>query len=244
LIDSSDRGFFVVLENSAPSLLHIMFGLLESDDAPLAFDQSSLQSTPLSEEQHAFVTQCVSEIVDNLQPGTFQYGHVLDRFNSVIEKLHADDNNGWTLAHSPCLLRQYIKPADYQHQSSAVEIRPLSVEHADLVWQHWPYRSKRPVSSIRTLLIHRRSAAAYIDNQPVCWALEQAYGGIGMLHTLESHRRQGLASMVVDWFAQQLPHPFCYVVCSNDASNSMFERAHFKATAKMSWIFQTPVVAQ
>jgi hypothetical protein len=39
---------------------------------------------------------------------------------------------------------------------------------------------------------------------PVAWAVEQLYGGIGMLHTLDAHRRCGFAGFVVRHLARQI----------------------------------------
>lgn len=235
--------------------------------------EDALRSRPLDAADSALVARCLKALTADLAIGSFQYGHVLDNIFPLIAQHH---DGAPQLHRSNNFLRQF-RHADEPVVSVAssgvdaaplIEWRPLSTEHAQLVWQHWPYRAKRPVEAIERLLGHRRSMAAFVGQPPVpvCWAIEQAYGGMGMLHTLEAHRRRGLATQVVQRLAQLLLEPipvvvaeecarndeapsrpattvvaasapYCYVACENQASNAMFGRAGFVATDLVSWVY-------
>lgn len=243
--------------------------------APAQRLEDSLRSRPLDASDSALVAQCLKALTADLAIGSFQYGHVLDNIYPLIAQHH----DGSPQLHcSENFLRQFQHANEHVSSDASasavdaaplVEWRPLTAEHAPLVWQHWPYRAKRPVEAIERLLSHRRSMAAFVGQPavPICWAIEQAYGGMGMLHTLEAHRRRGLATQVVRRLAQLLLEPvqvvfaedggcarnveapepavsvmaasapYCYVACENHASNAMFERAGFVATDIVSWVY-------
>ncbi len=235
------------------------------------FSKDALRSPPLDASDSALVAQCLKALTADLVIGSFQYGHVLDNIYPLIAQHH---DGLPQLNCSENFLRQFQHPVELVSSDASandaaplVEWRPLTAEHAPLVWQHWPYRAKRPVEAIERLLGHRRSMAAFVGLEPVCWAIEQAYGGMGMLHTLEAHRRRGLATQVVRRLAQLLLEPvqvavaedggsarsneapepavsvmaasapYCYVACENQASNAMFDRAGFVATDIVSWVY-------
>ena len=61
-----------------------------------------------------------------------------------------------------------------------------------------------------------------------------------MLHTLDAHRRCGFAAMVVRHLSRQIIQDgrpaFCFIICTNDASNALFTGLGFEVTNHVSWI--------
>eukprot|EP00729_Bicosta_minor_P006034 gene6034-24849_t len=99
---------------------------------------------------------------------------------------------------------------------SAYAIQSLNKEHAAIVNEAWPYKS--PWSPAM--------AVDVVTGQPVAWAVTRNDGSIGLLHTEEQHRKQGLAKAVVTDLVTKLrakgfAEPYFYVSKGNEGSEKV-----------------------
>jgi ribosomal protein S18 acetylase RimI-like enzyme len=129
----------------------------------------------------------------------------------------------------------------------AVTIAPLRAEHAALVESLWPYRGPTTPQVMPYLIAHKETRAVYVNDQPICWALEQTYGGMGMLHTLEEFRGHGYAKMCVQALSAALleagrPCVCAFVSPSNAASRATFRALGFAPSHLADWISWVPDV--
>ncbi|XP_037085991.1 uncharacterized protein LOC119106450 [Pollicipes pollicipes] len=95
-----------------------------------------------------------------------------------------------------------------------VSVRPLDSIHLDTVKRFWPYTAVVPDADglMRDGMTVGLSAGVFVaadndvasspDGELVCWALLNRNAMLGFLHTLETHRRRGLARL-----AMAEPHP-------------------------------------
>ena len=76
-------------------------------------------------------------------------------------------------------------------------IRELKAEHAQFIAQHWPELNDWPnkITMLEECIQRFGSAAAFSDDndtQPVSWIMQYAFSELGILHTIDAHRRKGL----------------------------------------------------
>jgi len=134
---------------------------------------------------------------------------------------------------------------------SSFVVAPLRAEDADVVNRTWKYnRGAQSLPLVRSMIASGRTMAAFVDDsdsgkrRPVSWALEYPNGSWGMLHTLESHRRRGLALRVVRSLMRHLRdgdddrRVFNYVVEGNDASVRLCTKVGLrKGESAVDWVF-------
>jgi ribosomal protein S18 acetylase RimI-like enzyme len=118
-------------------------------------------------------------------------------------------------------------------------------EDTALVNSLWKYRSGSSLPYIRDVVKKLSSSAIRVQTQLVAWILEQADGSIGMLHVLDDHRRKGLAQACIVNICQQLSkrcnYPaYCYIVCGNEASMTLFGKLGWSKVMDISWRFSNP----
>jgi GNAT superfamily N-acetyltransferase len=114
---------------------------------------------------------------------------------------------------------------------------------AVLIDSLWPYRSAKSLGTISTIIrsLPCVCARTVADGRPVCWMVTYHYGSIGMLHTVDSHRRQGLARAVVLALCNHLRivrsymPPFCHIIDDNAPSRSLFESMGFVRRGTADW---------
>eukprot|EP01034_Spumella_vulgaris_P023343 gene23343-29556_t len=89
--------------------------------------------------------------------------------------------------------------------------------------------SQRCVGVRYTPSVDTPTSSTVRDSQLVAWCLTYRYGAIGMLYTLEEHRKKGLANAVVRELLSRSSSshshgapPFCYIESSNEASQRLF----------------------
>lgn len=82
------------------------------------------------------------------------------------------------------------------------------------------------------------------NGELVAWCLNYKEGALGMLYTLESHRRMGLAKIVVAGLLLQAFKdiskgtnypPYCFIEESNEASKSLFRSLGFAKVYEVVW---------
>ena len=99
----------------------------------------------------------------------------------------------------------------------------VGAQYADQVLAYWPYGEQGNPEDQR--FIARRletgfSVGFYDEGELVAWALTGDDLSMGMMHTLETHRRQGIAAKVTSQLTLALCEehitPYCYVVAGNE----------------------------
>ena len=116
-------------------------------------------------------------------------------------------------------------------------MRTLKPEHAEYVAHYWTYHDNwaNRVIFLKVCIQNFPSAAAFANNndeQPVAWACTYYFEELGMLYTLESHRRKGLAIAVMATLCQSYQKysdgiPFA-TYGENASSAAIFERLGFE----------------
>ncbi|KAL9989641.1 hypothetical protein ACROYT_G004208 [Oculina patagonica] len=79
-------------------------------------------------------------------------------------------------------------------------IAPLKSQDSRLVDRMWKFGGwPRSLERLENLITYSLTAGVYCQgtNELVSWAFVAEYGSIGILHTVESHRRRGLAKAVI-----------------------------------------------
>ena len=120
---------------------------------------------------------------------------------------------------------------------------PIGLQHACFINSNWKFGSgNRTLEMIkRTLAIGGTFGAFHssdlnADKQDlVSWGMIRPYGGIGMLQTIDDHRRRGLGRVVVvqlvKWLRERNCVPYCYIEDDNQASVALFEKLGFRKDA-------------
>ncbi|XP_017097709.2 uncharacterized protein Glyat [Drosophila bipectinata] len=116
----------------------------------------------------------------------------------------------------------------------------LSLEHVNLIDQHWAYRSDDSLTLIRGLMEHHVSAGVFNSSgEPLAWCLRSPHGSLGNLHVLTDHRRKGLGSMVVQFIAKEIlktgSEVLATVLLENKSSRNMFEKLGFRPINILYW---------
>lgn len=123
------------------------------------------------------------------------------------------------------------------------ELGPLEVKDAPAVNDLWAY--KRPTGSVQyieSLIATAQTSCIRVKatGQPVSWALQQSDGSMGMLHTVQEHRRKGLGKVSMMALVRKLQslntQVFCYVVQENTASMKLLESIGFQNTGMFDWV--------
>ncbi|BES64005.1 hypothetical protein SANA_04440 [Gottschalkiaceae bacterium SANA] len=105
--------------------------------------------------------------------------------------------------------------------------------------RHYPYRGDHTLKMIREDILLRPSAAIFIDEQPVAWALQHPDGTIGMMHTIEQHRNKGYARDttlgIIQTLIQRDEIPIVQIADTNTASQALAKSCGFKAFGTADW---------
>lgn len=140
--------------------------------------------------------------------------------------------------HAPCDL--YLLPEGAQvpprADSQAVSAR---LEDAGIIDEHYAYRHAGSLEKIRKCIQHRPSSAIYVDDQPVCWLLVHEDESMGIMYTLEEHRRKGYALDVsLDLVAKQLrtgKTPYLQIRDDNEMSPGLALKCGFQPVGQCDW---------
>jgi len=77
------------------------------------------------------------------------------------------------------------------------------------------------------------------ESKPVAWVMTHDDGSVGMLHILDTYRRQGLAKKLVEamsWRVRQSGRPvFAHIEPVNEPSLRLFYSLDFELRGKISW---------
>eukprot|EP00898_Chlorokybus_atmophyticus_P001725 jgi/Chlat1/2553/Chrsp175S02407 len=133
---------------------------------------------------------------------------------------------------------------------SGFALGPLREEDADLVAHHCPYGNdptypRHLIKALPSVGVRCSNDGKYDFCQPlVAWALTYPHGALGMVHTLEEYRRNGLAKAAVVALAEaQLASsmtPYVWVDVNNNASRQMFLQLGFVQDGLCHWVDSRP----
>ena len=161
---------------------------------------------------------------------------------------------GWKLAWGPRGNGLYVKPATDLGGGGAAAprppvtlpdgytLRPLRSEDAELVDSRWAFRSATSLELVRSMVAERLGCVGVEDARgALCgWILRYAKGDSGMFHVEEAHRRQGLASALLQRAAAELEAAgepaFAHVVEGNAASERCFEKNGWVRVGTADWL--------
>lgn len=120
---------------------------------------------------------------------------------------------------------------------------PLVREDIPTIIANWPYSHLYPengVPLVADLIATGPTMCARVGGAPVCWMVTYQDSSIGMLHSLATHRRAGLAQQVVARLSHLLLEegctPYCHVINTNRPSLSLFTRLGFVEMGSVSWV--------
>lgn len=156
------------------------------------------------------------------------------------------------------LERKLVLPGNYYFQAAKdcaeLEIRvpeecylkTLDKLDVDLVHSEWPLKSlEQPEESKRflsTLIEMNTGVGLYLkeDNTLVSWALHNDWHGLGIVQTMEQHKRKGYAKTVSSSLAKTLGMQdisvILFIVENNLSSEKMFKNLGWKRISSIVWM--------
>ena len=126
-----------------------------------------------------------------------------------------------------------VKP---RPDSKATGVRPGDAEVIDA---HYAFRNDHSLEKIRACIRERPSSAIYVEGKPACWLLVHEDNSLGIMYTLEEHRRKGFALDVsLDLVARQLAAgktPFLQIRDDNGMSPGLARKCGFVPSGPCDW---------
>ncbi|XP_037071698.1 uncharacterized protein LOC119092903 isoform X1 [Pollicipes pollicipes] len=130
-----------------------------------------------------------------------------------------------------------------------VSVRPLDGIHLDTVKRFWPYTAVTPDAdgvmrdgmtvglSVGVFVAVDNDVASSPDGELVCWVLLNRNAFLGFLHTLESHRRRGLARLAMAeltrlFLQRRLP---CLVATAVPSVMNMMKPLGYSSVCNVFW---------
>lgn len=130
----------------------------------------------------------------------------------------------------------------YFRQRPGTCIRRLHTRHVPTVNDNWKHKFPGSTLLIQDCIRYNIALGMFVNDTDkiVSWAVEQHYGGIGMVYTLKEYRGRGYATSVVKTMIQSLEHkniyPFVCVEHSNSASIRFFKKLQFREACNVTWL--------
>ncbi len=166
------------------------------------------------------------------QPGEYGFAGIPRKIATALKHTYEEE---WG---NPCTAYALSKE-DYHPERQVHPTKPLRLEDAELVDRYYPYSGDHSLKMIREDISLRPSAAVFIDENPVSWALQHPDGTIGMMHTLEEHRHKGYARDttfgIVEALLAQGEIPVVQIVDTNTASKQLAKSCGFKSFGTADW---------
>lgn len=140
--------------------------------------------------------------------------------------------------HNPCQL-YYMPKERFDPSLQKTPARPLELKWVEKVDLHYPFRGSHSMAAITEDIEKRPSSAIYIDDEPVCWVLVHNDYSMGIMHTMEEHRRKGYAVDVTIDLCRRLfdqgEKPFLQIIQGNDMSPGLALKCGFKPYCQVDW---------
>lgn len=114
-----------------------------------------------------------------------------------------------------------------------VTLKPLSVEHAEVINDEWPNKHDGSLFFIQRLIKWNLNVGAFNDeNELIGWCLRYQGGQIGTLQVLDKFRRRGLGGLLVlsmsKSLAEQGMDTYAFTFENNLQSQGLFKKLGFK----------------
>jgi hypothetical protein len=118
-------------------------------------------------------------------------------------------------------------------------VTSVDLKDAEIIDEHYAYRNDHSLDKIRGCIRNRPSSAVCLDGHIVCWLLVHEDDSLGIMYTLEEHRRQGYALDVsLNLVAKQLAAgrtPFLQILDDNSLSPGLARRCGFESQGPCDW---------
>ena len=219
-----------------------MFGLMKSTpDAPIYVDDLDKPTGVLIRQNdyfnylytknNAFLDAVCSTFMQTGYHGFSGVDHPIADY--ILSK--SEYTEDW---HNPCQL-YYLPKENFNPSLQKTPAKPLTVEWVEKVDTHYPYRGSHSMAAITDDIESRPSAAVYIDDEPVCWVMMHEDDSMGIMHTMEEHRRKGYAVDVTIELCRQIldkgEMPFLQIVEGNDMSPGLALKCGFVPYGIVDW---------
>lgn len=139
---------------------------------------------------------------------------------------------------APCDL-YHLPPGNHRPELARTPAQSVDLRDAEIIDEHYAYRHARSLDKIRKCIQHRNSSAIYVEGQLVSWLLVHEDGSMGIMYTLEDHRRKGYAvDVTVDLVGRQLAAgltPFIQIRNDNDMSPGLARKCGFVRHGSCDW---------
>lgn len=155
--------------------------------------------------------------------------------SSLAEYILSHYEEDWK---NPCTL--YYMPEENLNPSlQKTAAMPLDPKWTQKVDENYPYRGSRSIDEITDNLTRRPSSAIFIDGEPVCWVMLHDDYSMGIMHTMDDHRRKGYAvDVTIDLcrrLIEQNEIPFLQIVETNQQSPGLALKCGFVPYAQVTW---------
>ena len=117
---------------------------------------------------------------------------------------------------------------------SDVYLKSLESSHAQLIFDNWSQKITSSVHEVEEEIAKMPSAGLFLkrNDQLVCWMVSNPPFGMGLLFTLEEHRRRGYAKLVTQYMCKRMVQsgfvPFVTIVQGNTSSVAFFQSLGFR----------------
>ena len=130
-----------------------------------------------------------------------------------------------------------LEKKDFRPVFSTHEIESLNTEDAKTLAENSPYDQGEEYALAR--IRNAPTTAIRIGGELASYMVVHANGSIGMLHTMDRFRGQGLARVVVSALVEaqfdRARAAYCYIVEGNEASERVFESVGFRRVMDVYW---------
>ncbi|XP_074042902.1 uncharacterized protein [Leptinotarsa decemlineata] len=156
------------------------------------------------------------------------------------KKLNIENNNQCFIYTVPQKVARNFQMKCPNH----LEIRRLEISQADFMNSIWPHRSPGSEKYVTSLIETCGGYGLFIKstNELVSWILKKKLGEIGLLQTVDHHKRKGFGSIILKKMSKEVAedgeNPTGIVSVSNEASIKLLEKEHFE---NLGWCYYIKV---
>lgn len=116
---------------------------------------------------------------------------------------------------------------------SEVYIKKLNSDNAIVINDSWPHKFDGSLRYVKTLIKINGGVGIFLKdtNTMVAWILKYHTGEMGLLQTIDGHKRKGYASVITKFIAKDIAKgghtPTATILTDNFASRNMFKKLGF-----------------
>lgn len=122
-----------------------------------------------------------------------------------------------------------------------IYIRKLVEKDAELVNELWPHKYENSVEYIKMFISMNGGYGAFTkNNELVSWVLKNHMGTLGILQTVQEHRRKGYGTLVTMALSKEIAEeghvPLGTVLVNNRVSQMMFSKLGFRSIDEATFV--------